>query len=36
MAESALDRNLLFGVIALRMDLVSRDALIGCAPCLVP
>jgi serine/threonine-protein kinase len=29
MAGSALDRNLLFGVIALRMDFVSRDALIA-------
>ena len=29
MAESALDRNLLFGMIALRMDFVSRDALIA-------
>jgi eukaryotic-like serine/threonine-protein kinase len=27
MAESALDRDLLFGIIALRMDFVSRDAL---------
>jgi serine/threonine-protein kinase len=27
MAESALDRNLLFGIIALRMDFVSRNAL---------
>ena len=29
MAESALDRSLLFGVIARRMDFVSRDELIG-------
>ena len=29
MALSALDRNLLFGLIALRMDFVSRDALIA-------
>jgi serine/threonine-protein kinase len=29
MAETALDRNLLFGVVALQMQFVSRDALLG-------
>ncbi len=29
MAEADLDRNLLFGVIALQMDFVSRDALLA-------
>ena len=29
MAESTLDRDLLFGVTALRMDFVSRDGLIA-------
>ena len=29
MAESALDRDLLFGVLAFQMDFVSRDALMA-------
>ena len=29
MAQSAADRNLLFGILALQMDFITRDALIA-------